>query len=388
MTPQTYLVLIRDGRLALAVASELEDRLADEGWPALALVPAMRGVDFADPDYGGCLRAWQPGTRRYTGTPQVVALYEEGLLNRLASLGLAAYIGVPREEEWRVVHWDNDAGAMLLPVATARDLVDAVVDHTPWSEYATGVAPLRRRGARRSDAAGPALLSRKIAIAGVAAGVATPLLLAAAPGTALAAGPPAASAASQAGQAPAAPSSSNVSGNSAGGASAPAAGTSSVTSPGVFSQVGTSIGNFFSRLGSAIQQGMSAYGQAEITNAQANQAFANALVQALPAANSEGVSDAKLLAPAGGEIGGIVGGVGGAVAGDVPGAVAGYVGGSKTGAAIGTGIGYVYGLGHGLITSPAFNPPQPGVSPSCRSPASPSSRRSPVSSGCASPGWR
>ena len=130
MTPQTYLVPIRDGRLALAVASELEDRLADEGWPALALVPAMRGVDFADPDYGGCLRAWQPGTRRYTGTPQVVALYEEGLLNRLASLGLAAYIGVPREEEWRVVHWDNDAGAMLLPVATARDLVDAVVDHT------------------------------------------------------------------------------------------------------------------------------------------------------------------------------------------------------------------------------------------------------------------
>jgi len=66
---------------------------------------------------------------------------------------------VPREEQWRIVHWDNDAGAMLLPVATARDLVDAVADHTPWTKYAAQapeVAPSRRRRAGSAGVA-PAL---------------------------------------------------------------------------------------------------------------------------------------------------------------------------------------------------------------------------------------
>jgi hypothetical protein len=37
----------------------------------------------------------------------------------------------------------------LLPVTTARDLVEAVADHTPWSRYALEVSiPQARRGQR------------------------------------------------------------------------------------------------------------------------------------------------------------------------------------------------------------------------------------------------
>src|SRR6202035_957702 len=106
MTPQTYMILISDGSLALAVGAALEDRLASDGHSALALVPA-RGLDFADAASHRRLGTWQARPGRSSRAPQVVALYEDGLLKRLESLGLAAYVGVPHEEEWRVVHWDN-----------------------------------------------------------------------------------------------------------------------------------------------------------------------------------------------------------------------------------------------------------------------------------------
>jgi hypothetical protein len=43
MAPQTYLVHFRDRQLALAVGAELEDRLAEDGREAVALVPAGAG---------------------------------------------------------------------------------------------------------------------------------------------------------------------------------------------------------------------------------------------------------------------------------------------------------------------------------------------------------
>ncbi len=51
MTSQTYLILIRDGRLALAVGAALEERLLRDGHEALALVPAARGLELADAGY-------------------------------------------------------------------------------------------------------------------------------------------------------------------------------------------------------------------------------------------------------------------------------------------------------------------------------------------------
>src|SRR6266851_8245462 len=183
MAPQTYFILMKNGRLALAVGAALEERLLRDGHCAVALVLASGGLGSAGagPDVRWC-------QAESGGAPQVVALYEDGLLERLDALGLAAYVGVPPEEQWGVVHWDNGAGAILLPVASARDLVDAVADRTPWSDYA--VEPADADGEqecedaddaagrevawlRRADAPWPGLrwrpgLSRGLLIAGVA----------------------------------------------------------------------------------------------------------------------------------------------------------------------------------------------------------------------------
>jgi hypothetical protein len=88
MRSQVYLVLIRDGRLALTVGAALENRLLRDGHSAMALVPVVRGREFADSDYRRQLAS-------AGHAPQVVTLYEDGLLDRLASLGLPAYVGVP-----------------------------------------------------------------------------------------------------------------------------------------------------------------------------------------------------------------------------------------------------------------------------------------------------
>jgi hypothetical protein len=156
MTPQTYLVMIRDGRLALAVADALEERLSLDGHNALVLAPAPRGLALADEH--GRDWPWQAGRLPAGRRPQVVAVQEEGLLGRLEALGLAAYVGVPLDEDWRVIRWDSQAGAIMLPVASARDLVDAVADHTPWPEYAAAqnrTSSGARRGSRWAGAGGP-----------------------------------------------------------------------------------------------------------------------------------------------------------------------------------------------------------------------------------------
>ena len=118
----------------------------------------------------------------------MVALYEDGLLADLASLGLPAYVGVPHDEEPEIARWADDSGAIMLPVATARDLVDAVADYTPWSRYAADLPLSRYRVMGTKPSRGGALvLPNKVAIV---AGVAGPLLLAGLPATAMAADRP------------------------------------------------------------------------------------------------------------------------------------------------------------------------------------------------------
>ena len=69
----------------------------------------------------------------------MVAFYEEGRLEWLEEQQLTAYLGIPADQERGIVRWGNDGGAILLPVSTARDLVDAVADHTPWPLSAADV---------------------------------------------------------------------------------------------------------------------------------------------------------------------------------------------------------------------------------------------------------
>jgi hypothetical protein len=165
--PQTYMILIRDASAALAIGEALEHRLLQDGHNAVALVPAARGAAFADTgeEWLQAARRLDPGmTRR---PPHLVALYEDGLLERLEPLGLATYVGVPQSENWRLVPWGQDGGAMLLPVSSASDIVSAVAAHTPWSRATkiTADAAFRRRGEASWAWRGSADLSSRIAAA-------------------------------------------------------------------------------------------------------------------------------------------------------------------------------------------------------------------------------
>src|SRR5215469_1188061 len=394
MRSQIYLIMIRDGRLALTVGAALEDRMLRDGRSAMALVPAVRGPEFADSDYGRHLASWRSGSGPASRAPQVVALYEDGLLADLASLGLPAYVGVPHDEEPQIARWADDSGAIMLPVATARDLVDAVADHTPWSRYAADLPLSRYRvtGARPGRS-GALVLPNKVAIV---AGVAGPLLLAGLPATAMAADSPAAASAG---------STAAVDTAYVQQAAPPAGGANNTSTPSsvsnFFTQLGTAfnnamaqygqaqidqaqanqafanaaatgVGNFFSNLGTAFNNAMAQYGQAQITNAQANQAFWNAVIQEAPAAYQAGLADGNWAALPGAAIGGPIGaGLAGAAASETgPGALAaaagGYPVGAKVGAAAGYGLGFGYGflndIYHSLTTSPAGgSTAQPGA---------------------------
>jgi hypothetical protein len=186
MTPsQTYLILIKDGRLALAVAAALEERLAQDGHRALALVP--RGelglADAVCEERLAALAAHRLGHVPVSRAPHVVALYEDGLLQQLQSLGLAGYVGVRDTQDWRILRWGSDGGAMLLPVTSAGDLVAAVAEHTPWPREPRPTRAARPAGAHRARRAPTMPLSRRVAVAGIA-GIAGPMLLAGMPASA------------------------------------------------------------------------------------------------------------------------------------------------------------------------------------------------------------
>jgi hypothetical protein len=365
MTSHTYLILIRDGRLALAVGAALEDRLLRDGHEALALVPAVRGLEFADAGYLRRLRTGQAGPGQPSQAPQVVALYEDGLLKRLESLGLAAYIGVPHEEEWRIVHWDNDIGAMLLPVATARDLVDAVAHHTPWSRGAQKVSnaasPHGRDG--RWALGAPPALSRKLAVAS-AVGVAGSLLLvsvppaAAAPSGIQASGRPGAVSGATVATVETAFETSQAAANGASGSGpGPGSGNGTTTSSGssfsstiqsIAGQVGTGVQNAASAVSSAFQRSMEIQGQAELTNAEANLALGNAVLDRMPAIGA-GI---KFGGGRGFVYGTTVGTIGGAIVGGGLGLLAGGVGvipGAIAGAGTWGGVGFWGGVTGGAI---------------------------------------
>ena len=114
---------------------------------------------------------------------------------------------------------------------------------------------------------------------------------------------------------------------------------------------------------------MTAYGQAELTNAQINQAGAQAFINAVPYANQWGVSVAKTTTPLGAAIGawGTAGAFAIGASETGPGAAAaaweGFQVGGKAGAALGGVTGYTGGFLYGLIkgmASPNAGNTQPG----------------------------
>jgi hypothetical protein len=359
MTLQTYLIHFRDRRLALAVGAGLEDRLARDGHDAVALVPVGGGLGLTRADGAGC----GPSRLSYSGTPQVVALYEEGLLARLESLGLTAYIGIGPGEEPGAIRWSNRGGALLLPVTTARDLVDAIAAHTPWTPHAARLA--KRTLAWRHDTGlpgtPPSALSRKIAVAGIAG----PLLLTGLPGAAAAAATHASASTDAQPSAPAAPVSATFTADQA-VQQQPAQAPAPASSP-----------SFFDRIGSAVQYYMQQTGQAALDQSRADQATGAAMsnlagqaAAALPDAWNGMVSGAGSGLETGLGIGVPVGAVAGGTLGSftIPGIGTGtgvlgggYLGG-EVGLIFGGGIGGTVGAVNGFINSPAWKS-QPTTTP-------------------------
>jgi hypothetical protein len=374
MRSQIYLVLIKDGRLALAVGAALEDRLLRDGHRAMALVPAVRGPEFADSDARRLLALSRPRQDPAGHGPQVVALYEDGLLADLEPLGLPAYVGVRDGGEPRVARWAGGQGAIMLPVATARDLVDAVADHTPWSRYAAGLPAAGAAAApvvldaHQSGRGRPPVRSRRVVtVASVAAG---PLLLAGLPPVAMAVG--------GVSQAPAlaAPASGatkfvlTADTQPAPPAAAPAAGAPAAptgTWGDFFTNLGTTVqnyanatvtgaGNFLSQVGTGFNNVMAQSAQAQINEAQAYQALADKFVQNNAAALQAGNSWGKWAQAPGQAIGAPIGAVFGVGAtaetgpvGMVVGGLTGYANGAKVGAAGGRALGFTGGyLGYQL----------------------------------------
>jgi hypothetical protein len=415
MRSQIYLVLIRDGRLALTVGAALEDRLLRDGYRAMALVPAVRGPEFADSDCRRHLATWRSGSEPVSHAPQVVALYEDGILADLASLGLPAYVGVRHSEEPQIARWTDDSGAIMLPVTTARDLVDAVADHTPWSRYAADLpsapypvvrakaTPMVRRS-RQSGHGRSSVRPHKIA---TVASVAGPLLLAGLPPAAIAASGPSraptlATAASggsviavnTADVQPSSPPSTAANNTAAANNTSTPSNWSNWVSQlsnayvnamaqsaqaqineaqanqafansvaGNVSNAASNVGTFFGQLGNAYANAAAQSAQAQITAAQANIAFWNAVAQAAPQAYQAGTATGNQAMLPGAAIGGpIVAGIAAAGASETgPGALVaaagGYPVGAKIGAVTGYGVGFSYGflkdLYNSLNTSPA-----------------------------------
>jgi hypothetical protein len=256
MAVQTYLIHLRDRQLALAVGAELEDRLARDGRDAVALVPAGDGFALTRADSAG------RGASRasYGRAPQVVALYEEGLLAKLESLGLTAYVGVCPDEDPAVVRWGT-GGAMLLPVSTARDLVQAVADHTPWAQHAARIAKFASPQRPDTGQPGPTTraLPRKLAVAGIAG----PLLLAGVP-----------AAAASASAAPAAHHPSARAGVSAFLAAKTT--TQAMTTPAI---VPASTQAFLNQIGSLLRSYLQQTGQSTANNVQVGQALESEIMR-------------------------------------------------------------------------------------------------------------
>ncbi|MGO9080021.1 MAG: hypothetical protein ACLQDY_13405, partial [Streptosporangiaceae bacterium] len=191
--PETYLVLLRNPRLARAVGTALEEMLAAEDRDALALVPPVRGTGFAQwvaspaPADRQRLRAWCAGNLPAGGAPVLVGLDEDGLADWLRRLRLAAYIGIPPGQgEPAGLLLGGRAGEQLnqssrvrlIPVTTLSDLIEAVAAATaPLSPAAQGqeawaadpaAASPARPGSRRLRIALPT--SRGLAWTGSALG--------------------------------------------------------------------------------------------------------------------------------------------------------------------------------------------------------------------------
>jgi hypothetical protein len=171
----TYLVIIRESRFAYAVATELQSRLTVGDRRPVALVPPFRGRDFTAPGQRRLAAQWRATHVAAGEQPILVALCEDGLLEDLERLGLSAYVGVPPGDDGVELRGADGACTVVVPVGTARELVQAVIDHTVPDQSPVESLDVP---ARRSPAGSPRTHRTPRLITIGAAGMASTLVLA------------------------------------------------------------------------------------------------------------------------------------------------------------------------------------------------------------------
>jgi nucleoid-associated protein YgaU len=177
--PQTYLVVLRNARVARAAATALEGLHEARGDRAAALVPPARGSGFARwvasplPAERQRLTEWCAAYLPSGGAPLLVGLDEDGLASQLDRLSLTACIGVPPRGAAAMRPTGATGGRVqLVPATTVRELLQAVLATAGCPAQAPPVRTVRPGPLHRVPAAptraGLAGLAGALAIAGAA----------------------------------------------------------------------------------------------------------------------------------------------------------------------------------------------------------------------------
>lgn len=177
-SPQVYLVVIEESRLADAVATELRTHLALPRQHVLAVVPPFRGRGYTAPCYQQWAERWQGAHLPPGSHPLLVTLGQDGLLDDLERLVLPAYVAVPPDRPGATLCGRDGVRIVLIPATTARQFVRAILDRSvpPGAPLAARTPARSPREVARIRA--PSGESPRLVSAGIS-GVATAAVLAA-----------------------------------------------------------------------------------------------------------------------------------------------------------------------------------------------------------------
>jgi hypothetical protein len=118
-----FLVIFRDNFAAGTVSRALRSDLCR------ALVPPLRGRDFTAPAHHRAAEQWCAAHLAEGERPVLVALLEQGLLEDLDWLGLAAYVATPSGRRREERHSFSGARTLVLPVPSLDEFASAVISH-------------------------------------------------------------------------------------------------------------------------------------------------------------------------------------------------------------------------------------------------------------------
>jgi hypothetical protein len=148
--PAVFLVIFRDDFAAGAVARALRSDLGRVGL-CRVLVPPLRGRDFTAPAHHRAVERWCAAHLAEGERPVLVALLEQGLLEDLEWLGLAAYVAASSDQRREERHSFSGARTLVLPVADPDKFASAIISDVLHPDTAAPSTPAPSMPARSPD---------------------------------------------------------------------------------------------------------------------------------------------------------------------------------------------------------------------------------------------